>query len=274
MKNKKKLWRGLRNLIGLLVILIHIAPFYVLLVSSVKVRGDYSSRWVLPEIFHWENYAIAMKGGKLISSICVTLVITVISTAVIVLIGAFAAYPLARFRSRMSKCISLLMLGVMMIPPLSTLVPLYRLMVMLHGLNTYWGIIILSITMGLPLSIFMYSNFITTIPLDLDEAALLDGCSRYSIFLRIILPSLKSVTASVIILTSIGIWNDYSLQLYILQKPAMRTVTLMMTSFFGADRTNLNAAAAVACITIIPLVIIYLSLSKYFVQGVVDSAVK
>ena len=103
---------------------------------------------------------------------------------------------------------------------------------------------------------------------------MIDGCSRYSIFLRIILPSLKPVTASVIILSGIGIWNDYSFQLYVLQKPKLRTVTLMITNFFGEGNNNLNAAAAATLLTILPLVVIYLFLSKYFVQGVVDSAVK
>lgn len=274
MKKKKAVNRGLRNLLGLLIILVHVAPFYVLVTTSFKVRGDNSSRWVFPEILNWQNFAIALEDGKLLSSVGVTLLITSISTLLIIIIGALAAYPLARYKSRASKIISLLMLGVMMVPPLSVLVPLYRLMVTIGGLNTYWGIIILSVTYGLPLSIFMYSNFITTIPYELDEAALMDGCSRYSIFLRIILPSLKPVTASVIILTAIGIWNDYSFQLYILQRPKLRTITLMLTTFFGEGNTNLNAAAAAACLTIIPLVIIYLALSKYFVQGVVDSAVK
>lgn len=274
MKKKKRIYGILRNFIGLLIILFHAAPFYVLVTTALKERGDYSSRWILPNVFNWDNFNIALRGGKLVGSIMVTLVITVIATFLIVIVGALAAYPLARFRCKTSKVLSLTLLGVMMVPPLSVLVPLYRLMVTIHGLNTYWGIIILSVTYGLPVSIFMYSNFIDTIPHDLDEAALIDGCSRYSIFFRIILPSLKPVTASVIILTAIGIWNDYSFQLYILQKPKMRTVTLMMTSFFGEGNINMNAAAAATCITIIPLVLIYLALSKYFVQGVVDSAVK
>jgi len=274
MKRKKRLGRSFRNLIGFFIILLHAAPFYVLITTAVKARGNYSSRWTLPKNFHWENFMIALQDGKLLRSMSVTLFITAFSTLLIVSIGAFAAYPLARFRSRMSKTVSLLMLGVMMVPPLSVLVPLYRLMVTIHGLNTYWGIIILSATYGLPVSVFMYSNFIATIPRDLDDAALIDGCSRYSIFFRIILPSLKPVTSSVIIMTAINVWNDYSFQLYILQKPKMRTVTLMMTSFFGDGNTNMNAAAAATILSIIPLVLIYLALSKYFVQGVIDSAVK
>lgn len=274
MKRKTCLHRCLRNLLAVVIILVHAAPFYILVTTTFKMRGDNTSRWMLPRNISWANYATALENGKLLRSVWVTLLITVIATALIVVIGALAGYPLARYRTKTSQVISLFTLGVMMVPPLSVLVPLYRLMVSINGLNTYWGIIVLSATYGLPLSVFMYTNFISSIPVDLDEAALIDGCSRYSIFLRIILPSLKPVTASVVILSGIGIWNDYSFQLYILQKPKLRTVTLMITNFFGEGNTNLNAAAAATLLTILPLVIIYLFLSKYFVQGVVDSAIK
>ena len=264
----------LKNLVSILIIALHISPFYVMFIMSLKQRRDFSSRWLLPAKATLDNYALALKGGDLMRSVTNTAIIVLISTVMIIVIGAMAAYPLARFTTKFSKGLSLTILGVMMVPPLSVLVPLYREMVLMKGVNTFWGIIVLSITYGLPTSVFMYTNFIHTIPIALDEAALLDGCSKYSIFFRIILPSLKPVTASVAILTGINIWNDYSFQLYILQTPRLRTITLMLKSFFAEGNTNLNAAAAASCLGILPLVIIYLFLSKYFVEGVVDSAVK
>lgn len=119
-----------------------------------------------------------------------------------------------------------------MIPQLSILVPLYKQMVAMKGINHFWGVIIVSATFNLPMAIYMYSNFISAIPKELDEAAMIDGCSRLSVFYRIILPSLKPVTASVIIWTSVGIWNDYQFQLYFLQKPKLQTITLAITKFF------------------------------------------
>lgn len=273
--SKRKLHsRIVKNILSLLIIAIHIAPFYVLFLMSMKQRRDFSSRWVPPQAFSLDNYSLALKGGDLMHSILNTVIIVLIATVLIIVIGAMSGYPLARYNTRFSKTLSLLLLGVMMVPPLSVLVPLYKEMVTLGGINTFWGIIILSITYGLPTSIFMYTNFIHTIPVALDEAALLDGCSKYTIFFRIIMPSLKPVTASVAILTGINIWNDYSFQLYMLQKPRLRTITLMIKSFFAEGNTNLNAAAAASCLAILPLIVIYLFLSKYFVQGVVDSAVK
>ena len=274
MKKRKLRKAIIKNLLALLIIAIHISPFYVLVIMSLKTRRDFSSRWIPPLAPTLDNFTLALKGGDLMHSILNTAIIVLISTALIIVIGAMSGYPLARYGTKFSKTLSLLLLGVMMVPPLSVLVPLYRELVMINGLNTFWGIIILSITYGLPTSVFMYTNFIHTIPVALDEAALLDGCSKYAIFFRIIMPSLKPVTASVAILTGINIWNDYSFQLYVLQKPKLRTITLMLRSFFAEGNTNLNAAAAASCIAILPLIIIYLFLSKYFVQGVVDSAVK
>ena len=274
MKTRRIKSQLIRNFVALCVIVFHALPFYVLITTAFKVRGDYSSRWTLPGGINFDSFAVALKGGKLLASMGNTLLIAGIATLLIVMLGALASYPLARYNNRTSRWLSMLILGVMMVPPLSVLVPLYRMMVALGGMNTYWGIILLSAAYGLPTSIFMYSNFISSIPVALDEAALIDGCSRYAIFYRIILPSLKPVTASVVILTGVGIWNDYSFQLYILQKPKMRTITLMLTTFFGEGNSNVNAAAAASCLAIVPLVVIYLFLSKYFVQGMVDSAIK
>ena len=126
----------------------------------------------------------------------------------------------------------------------------------------------------LPISIFLFTNFINTIPKALDEAAMIDGCSRIGVFYKIILPNLKPVTASVVILTGVYVWNDYSFQMYMMQKKNMRTVTLAISSFFTENAANLNAGAAAALLAIIPPIILYLTMQKYFVQGIADGAVK
>ena len=135
MKRKVCFQKWMRNLLAALIVLIHAAPFYILITTTFKLRGDNTSQWLLPQNFTWANYATALENGKLLRSMGVTLLITVIATALIVVIGALAGYPLARYRTKTSRVISLLTLGVMMVPPLSVLVPLYRLLVMIDGLN-------------------------------------------------------------------------------------------------------------------------------------------
>lgn len=264
----------LKNLVAIIICIFHIIPFYILLTTAFKPMTDLSSRWIFPKNIDLENFSYALEKGELIPAMYNTIIITVISVLLIAIIGATTAYPLARIKTKTNSMVLNLVVAVMMIPPLSMLVPLYTLLTKINAINTYWGIIIITITMGLPLSIFLYSNFIDSIPKDLEEAASIDGCSKFKTFYKIILPLLKPVTATVIILTGVNVWNDFQFPLYILQNPEMKTLTLSVSSFFSQNTSNLNAAAASAIIAIIPIIVIYLLLQKQFVQGMVDSAIK
>ena len=128
---------------------------------------------------------------------------------------------------------------------------------------------------GLPLVIFLYTNFISSIPVELDEAAAIDGATNFQIFYKVILPQLKTVTVTVIILQGVSVWNEYTYAYYFLQKTSMRTITLVIKTFFSSAVSNdYGAAAATAVIGMLPLIIVYLCLQKYFIQGQVDSAIK
>ncbi|MDR2024570.1 MAG: ABC transporter permease subunit [Hungatella sp.] len=110
--------------------------------------------------------------------------------------------------------------------------------------------------------------------LALEEAAAIDGCGPFQTFFRIIMSQLKPVTASVIIITGVNCWNNYQFALYLLQSPRIKTITLAIAGFFSADSANVNGAAAAAFIGILPMVLVFLFLQKYFIQGMVDSAIK
>lgn len=272
--NNRKIIPYLKTLVALFIIGIHVAPFYILINMSLKAPAERTSRWIPPSSLYMENYSNAIEVGNLLRAISNTLIIVVCSVTIIVVVGAMAAYPLARKASKRNTLILAFIVGVMMVPSLSILVPLYKEMVAIGGINQYWGVIIVSATFNLPMAIYMYTNFIGTIPKEMDEAAMIDGCNRMEVFFHIILPSLKAITASVIIWTAVGIWNDYQFQLYFLQKPALRTITLAITTFFTESKTDMGAAAAAAFIVVLPPVLMYIALQKYFVQGEMDSAVK
>lgn len=273
-RKKRKFLQIGKILIALVLLSIHFVPFYILISVSLKKQMDLSSRWKLPNYINWENFVLAFEKGYLGSALCNTALITACAVVLIVTFGAMASYPLARLKTEWNKYVLAFILAIMMIPPLSVLVPLYKILVTMNGINTYWGIILISVTYNLPMSIFLFTNFIASVPRELDEAALIDGCSRLSVFYRIILPTIKPVTASVIIITGVYIWNDYSFQLYVLQKRNLRTVTLAIASFFTENSANLNAGAAAALLVIIPPIVLYLTMQKYFVKGMTDGAVK
>ena len=269
---KKNTWW--RTIVSVIIALLHIIPIYITLVASVTRYGDFGSYLKIPKRIFLENFSIAFKSGNMITSFINTMIITGVSVAFIIFLGAMAAYPLSRSSTKFNRTILSLILAVMMIPALSLLVPLVTLVASFKGTSTYWAIILVQITFQLPLSIFLYANFIKTIPKELDEAATLDGCSIYMIFYRIILPLLKPVTATVVILTGVAVWNDYQFSLFFLQKAKMWTLPLAIGSFFGEQGSNPNVAAAAALMAILPLTILYIFLQKYFVQGMVDSAIK
>ncbi len=263
-----------KSIVAIAIGIIHFIPLYITIMVAGKPKTDLSSRWLLPTAIYLENFSIAIERAKIFNAMKNSLIITIISLLLIIGLGTMAAYPLARNRSKFNKLVLLFVLAVMMIPPLSMLVPLVTIMSRVGGISTYWGIVVVLVTFQLPISIFLYASFIKTIPIELDEAALIDACSPFMIFYRIILPLLKPVTATVIILTGVNIWNDFQFSLFLLQSQASRVVTLAVSTFFSQSSSNFGAAAAAAIIAVLPISLMFLFLQRYFIQGMVDSAVK
>lgn len=273
MSRKKSHWW--QYLISLVVILIYICPFYVLIMMSCKTITDGSGHLALPNQWYFGNYLKVLFQSDLLRAFRNSLIITVATVGLEVVIACMAAYPLARTHSKLNKGVSTVFMGVMMIPSLSILVGVYSVLVSMHAISTYWGIVVVSVAFGLPMPIYLYTNFIRSLPIELDEASAIDGCTPLQTFFKIILPELKPVTASVLILNGVGMWNEYGYSLYILQKPKMYTLTLLISQYFSSSSvSDLNGAAAAACVAIAPVVLVYLFLQRYFVQGLTDGAVK
>lgn len=268
---KQNWWK---YLIAVCILVIYLLPIYVVVVTSLKPVTDHTSRLLPPVEIYWENYIRAFQNSNILNAMKNSLIITVGTVLIVVVAGCLAAYPMARHRNRLSKSMKTFVLGVMMVPGMSMVVGIYSTLVSIHAISTYWGIIAVSAAFGLPMSIYMYCNFIRAIPVSLDEAAYMDGAGVLRTFFQVILPQLKPVTASVVLMQAVSTWNEYGYSLYILQKKEMYNVTLTVKQFFGEQMKDLNGAAACAVIAIVPVIIVYLFLQKYFVQGTMDSAVK
>jgi len=263
-----------KYLTALLVCAIHLIPFYLLVNLALKTQRDTSSKWAPPDDLNLNNFVAVWTQARLDQAIVNNLIITGCSVTLVVLVGVLAAYPLARFRTRWNNSIYMLSISILIVPPLTVLVPLYKMVVDMHGINSYWAIVLIHTTFFLPIVIFLYTGFIRTIPRELDEAALIDGCSRFSIFFRIIFPLLKPVTASVIILTMLGIWNDYQFSLFFLQRRPVQTVPLVLSQFFSQYQNNLPLAAAGSLLSMVPMTLVFIFLQKYFISGLAEGAVK
>lgn len=258
-----------------LVCALQLLPFYLTLTTALKPKTDLSSQWTLPtQGIHWENFRVAIEDGGIIRAMGNSALVTVVSTVLVCLLGALAAYPLARRRTLGNRCVLAGIVGLIMIPPLSILVPLYSLLVQIDGINTYWGATAVMVASQLPLSIFLYANFMRGLPLSVEEAAVMDGAGLLQTLFRVVFPMLKPVTATVIILTSISIWNEYALSVFVLRAPEVRTTAPALATFFASQGGNLNAAAAGALLTVVPVLIAFLLLQRQFIKGMVAGAEK
>ncbi|MBA9025573.1 carbohydrate ABC transporter permease [Peribacillus huizhouensis] len=270
-KKKKRLFAGL----AIFITLVHIIPFYILITTALKAKGDFSSKWVFPKQISFENFSEAWELTNLGNSFINSAIITLFSAVLLIVLGSMAAYPLARRQTKLNKFFYFLFIAIMIIPPLTALVPLYNLVVDFGMMNTYDVAILNNVAAFMPLTIFLYAGFIrSTIPKELEEAAKIDGASTLGIFFRIVFPLLKPITASILIISCVYIWNDYQFAIFFLQDSAMHTLTVSLANFFGSNQNKLNLVAAAALMSMLPMTILFLFLQKYFIKGLASGSVK
>ncbi|MFD0697474.1 carbohydrate ABC transporter permease [Paenibacillus sp. GCM10027628] len=257
-----------------LIAIVHILPFYILVNMSFKGGTDVSSKWLPPLSLNLHNFEEVWKQAHLGKAILNNVIITAIVLVLVVVIGSIASYPLARLRTRWNNFIYTLCVSCLIIPALTILVPLYKLIVDMGGVNTYWAISLTQVTFALPMTIFLYTGFVSTIPKELDEAGLIDGCNQFAIFFRIILPLLKPITATIVILIGVQVWNDYQFSLFFLQKREVQTIPVVLSMFISQFQSNINWVAAGCLIGMLPITVVYLFLQKFFIKGMADGAIK
>jgi len=263
------------TIIALIITLFYLVPFYILITTSLKSDNDFSSKWIFPKSFSLENFANAWQQANLGNAFLNSIMITFFAAVFLIFFGSLAAYPLARRQTKLNKFIYMLFIGVMVIPPLTALVPLYKLVVNIGLMNTHTVAILNNVAAFLPLTIFLYAGFIrSTIPKELEEAAKIDGASTIGTFFRIVFPLLKPITASVLIISCVFIWNDYQFAIFFLQQDNVKTLTVALSGFFGQNANNQNLVAAAAIMAVAPMVILFLILQKHFIQGLASGSVK
>lgn len=271
MKNKRKYL--ILEILGIILGIIWISPFYLMIVNSFKVpREIFANVLTFPNSLNMDNYVTAFEDLNFIRSFFNSILITVLSVGVIVLFSSMAGYALARNKSRLSGFILLVFVAAMLIPFQSVMIPLTATFGQAGMLNRI-GLIIMYLGFGGSLAIFLYHGAMTSVSISLDEAAIMDGASKYQIYFRIIFPLLSPISVTVAILNVIWIWNDYLLPSLVLSR-ANETIPIRMFYFFGQYTRQWHLALAGLTIAIIPVIIFYFSAQKMIVEGVTEGAVK
>ncbi|GAB2599690.1 carbohydrate ABC transporter permease [Pseudactinotalea suaedae] len=265
----RRLTTGIAAELGMIVVaLLFMFPFYVFLSVALKTPADLAaSPLSLPTDPAWANFADAWQRGGLEQALINSAVVTALSVAGLVVCGSTAAYLLARRAQRLSLGLYLVFLLGLMIPLQLGMVPLYQLMRDANLLQTYTSLIIFEVGHQLPLVIFLYTGFLRALPREYEEAARVDGAGPFTSFWRIVLPLLRPITGTVVILSSINIWNDFLTPLLYVGGSAQQTLPVAIFAFRGEFASQWQIIFAGMGIAILPILVVYFLLQKYIIKG-------
>ena len=255
--------------------LLYLVPLYVAIVNSFKPYAEViKSPLSLPTNPTMDNFVEAFHSSKILSLYGTSILITFSSVAVLILISSAAAYVIIRRNTKLCKFLYGFALIGIMVPPVVTLVPSIKTLSWLGLMYKPAGLLMFYAGTYFSTTIFLYTGFINSIPVTLDESAYIDGASTFTIYFRIIFPLLRPCTATVIILMGMWIWNDFLNPMYILGSTAGRTITLGIYNSIGALTSRWNLVFANVILASFPIVVLYLSMQKQFMSGLTAGAVK
>ena len=263
-----------------LICLVWIMPIYEVVVNSLKSNNAINlDVFALPNSESFVGFANYVKGMTFgnypfLKSVGYSLFISVVSTALILLCCSMTGWYLTRVNNKLSKFMNLLIVFSMVVPFQMVMFTLSKTADRLK-LNTPWNICIIYLGFGAGLAVFMFTGFMKSVPMEIEEAAMIDGCNPIQIFFKVVFPILKPTMISTAILETMWVWNDYLLPTLVLDIKKYRTIPMAIQYFRGGyGRVELAPMMACIIIAIIPIIILYMTCQKYIIEGVVAGAVK
>ncbi|WP_076545534.1 MULTISPECIES: carbohydrate ABC transporter permease [Halanaerobium] len=250
-------------------------PLVFLVQNSFKIRMEFFRNpvWSLPEKFTWQNYIEVMKSGFYIYFIN-SIIVCFISVAIIIIVSALASYAISRIDFKFNKIVYILFLAGMMIPIHSTLIPIYKITLSMGLYDKLSALIGPYVAFSLPISVFILTGFINDIPYELEEAAIIDGASRFRIFRDIILPLVKPAIATVAIYNLTLLWNQFAYALVLTSSPSKRILTLGLFEFQGQHGINIPLTLTALFLSVLPLILLYVFLQEHIIKGMTAGALK
>lgn len=264
------------TIVGLLIAVFFISPIFILFINSFKsLKNIYLNILALPnaDTFTLKNYPQAFEKLEFLKSISNSLGITIAATVFILIFCSMSAWVLVRYKTKTSSVIFMLYAAATLIPFQCVMLPLVKFMGILNLMNRP-GLVFMYIGFGSSLSIILFHGFIKNVPLELEEAAKIDGCNMVQTFFRIVFPLLKTILVTVAILNVMWIWNDFLLPQLMINKPGWQTLPLKTFLFFGQFSKQWDLATAGLLMCMAPIILFYLVCQKHIVKGVTEGAVK
>lgn len=242
-------------------------PLLGLVNMSFKPKGDASGPWQVAAQYTLANYGAAWETGSLGPALANSALITIVSVALILVISAMAAYPLARIGSRLTRGAFLLLLAGLIIPGQLGILPLFALIRDLNLIGTPWGVIFVNVGGALPFAIFILTAFLREQPRDYEEAAALDGCGPVRAFVHVVSPMMRPALGTVAILNIIATWNNFFIALLLLSGSGNETVPLRINGFVREYSADWNLIFAALVISTAPILACYFAMQKHIIRG-------
>lgn len=272
-KSKKVVINTLIHIFLISVAITCLYPLLWMIVSSLKSQDMiFKDISLIPRQFHFENYVLAWQEGGFGRNFLNSIFYTVAVVFGIVLVSSMAAYAFSRLRFPGSKWLFIMFMAAMMIPIPGSFVALYVLLNKLHLRNTPIGYILCMINVGLSTSIFLLKTFFDKMPKELEDAARIDGCSKFGLWFHVALPLSKPVLAVVVVFNALAVWNEYILALIIFDNRQFMPLQVALQAFQGEFVTNYPLLMAGLTITALPIILVYLLMQKYIIKGVTQGA--
>jgi len=274
-KSRSKTSLFLEYIIMIAFTILCLYPIIWLFINSFKTNKElFADPWGLPPSLSLKNYIDAFVEGNIGTYFVNSAFIAVCVLAFGILLSSMAAYAITRMKWKLSQLtLNIFLLGLM-IPIYASIVPLFSIFNALKLLNTPWAVIIAQVAGSFPMAMFILTGFFSTIPADIEEAAVIDGCGILRIFFNIIMPISKSSIVTVGVIIFLATWNDLLLPQILLSDPAKMTLPVGLMAFQGQYTTNYVGMIAAVIVTIIPTVVVYMFLHNNIMEGMVAGAVK
>ena len=273
--------RGPKTAVSVIVLLVvlffFLFPVYIALLSAFKPENEIrASALALPSGLYLENFRVGMQKSNFFHAMMNTCIVVFPSVAAIVFVSSMGGYTIAR-NSRHSGFIRIMdtvYLASLMIPFSILMIPVYKLYKMMGLMNTLLGYSIMLIGTSVAYATFLYTGFVKSVPRELEEAAMIDGAGPYLTFFTIVFPLLTPITATVVALHIMWLWNDFNIAIILLQRETVRTLTIKQFYFFGEHSSDYGNAFAASILSMIPVLFFYVVLQRYIVSGISAGAVK
>ena len=275
-KNKLSLRIIIINVIVIGIAIVFFTPFIISLLIAFQTPAETAQNLLsIPETLRFDNFREAMVRARMVQSFRNSIIVTASTVILTVLCTSMAGYGIGRnYRRKEMRFYELALLASFMLPFQTIMIPVYRMYMNLGLLNTLRGAVLMIAGSHLAFSTMLYIGFVKTLPLELEEAARIEGYGDFRIFFKIVFPLLKNVTFTVATLAALWTWNEFNISLIVLQRDAVRTIPIQQFVFFTEFSMQFNLAFAAAVIAMVPVVLFFIFAQKFIVKGLTDGAVK